>query len=76
MGTLGSAKTGYPHVLYPEDMLGFLGEHVAPTGDMLPTLRKVHWLSSARHTGTVEHKLLEEVHSSGSSCKNTIYNIC
>ena len=73
MGTLGSTKTGYPHVLDPEDMLGFLGEHVAPAGDMLPTLRKVHWLSSARHTGTVEHELLEEVHNSGSKLQK--YNL-
>ena len=76
MGPLGSAEPGYPHVLNTEDMLDSLGEHVAPTGDMLPTLRKVHWLSSARQAGTVEHELLEEVHNSGSSCKNTIYNIC
>ena len=62
MGPLGSAEPGNPHVLNTEDMLGFLGEHVDPTGDMLPTLRKGHWLSSACQAGTGEHEVVEHIH--------------
>ena len=76
MGPLGSAEPGDPHVLHTGDMLGSLGAHVDPTGDMLPTLRKVHWLSSACQAGTGEHELVEEVHILVQAAKIQYINIC
>ena len=72
MGPLGSAEPGDPHVLHT----GALGAHVDPTGDMLPSLRKVHWLSSVCQAGTGEHELVEEVHILVQAAKVQYINIC